>query len=193
MADFYPFLIFWCLLILQRLVELWIARKNEKWMLEQGAIEYGHEHYRYMVWMHLLFFLVFFSEKILLNREMSNAWRWLLFVFILAQLVRIWALVSLGRYWNTKIIVLPNTNVIKKGPYRWIKHPNYLVVSLELLVIPLLFNAYITVVAFTILNIIMLSIRIPMEEHALKNHTRYEGVFQSCNRFLPKLLNKCDK
>ncbi|MFD0827855.1 isoprenylcysteine carboxyl methyltransferase family protein [Neobacillus sp. M.A.Huq-85] len=193
MVDFYPFLIFWCLLIVQRVVELLIARKNEKWMIGQGAIEYGQEHYRLMVWMHLLFFLIFFSEKILLNREMSFAWHWLFFVFIFAQLVRVWALFSLGKYWNTKIIVLPNANVIRKGPYRWIKHPNYLVVSLELLVIPLLFNAYFTAAIFTILNIVMLSIRIPIEERALKSHTRYEGAFESCNRFLPKLLNKCDK
>ncbi|OIK15453.1 hypothetical protein BIV60_09905 [Bacillus sp. MUM 116] len=192
MEDFYSFFIFWCLIILQRLIELRIARNNEKWMMEQGAIEYGHEHYRFIVLMHLLFFLVFISEKITLNRGISDAWQWLLFVFILAQLVRVWALFSLGKYWNTKIIVLPGANVVKRGPYRWIKHPNYLIVSIELLVIPLLFKCFLTAAVFTLLNIFMLSIRIPTEEQALKTYTEYEGAFQKCNRFLPKLLKKYD-
>ncbi|MED3563333.1 isoprenylcysteine carboxyl methyltransferase family protein [Bacillus xiapuensis] len=192
MEDFYSFFIFWCLIILQRLIELRIARNNEKWMMEQGAIEYGHEHYRFIVWMHLLFFLVFISEKITLNRGISDTWQWLLFVFILTQLVRVWALFSLGKYWNTKIIVLPGANVVKRGPYRWIKHPNYLIVSIELLVIPLLFNCFLTAAVFTLLNIFMLSIRIPKEEQALKTYTEYEGAFHKCNRFLPKLLKKYD-
>jgi methyltransferase len=192
MNDFLPFIIFFGIIIFQRIVELFVAKSNEKWMKQQGAIEFGVKHYRYMVMLHLLFFVSLIIEKVLWNRGLSSMWPLFLFVFILAQLIRIWALFSLGKYWNTKIIVLANAKVIKKGPYRFIKHPNYFVVAIELVVIPLLFKLYFTAILFTILNIIMLMIRIPEEEKALRELTEYAGTFQKCNRFLPKLLNKCD-
>jgi len=100
---------------------------------------------------------------------------------------------SLGKYWNTKIIVLPHAQVVRRGPYRYIKHPNYFVVTIEFVVIPLLFEAYFTACLFTILNGLILSIRIPEEEKALKTLTEYEGTFQNCKRFIPRLLNKCDR
>ena len=187
-----PFLIFISVMIIQRLLELVIARRNEKWMKEQGAIEFGIKHYQFIVLMHSLFFVVLIFEKISFSRELSPLWLLLAAVFVCAQLIRVWAISSLGRYWNTKIIVLPNVEVVRSGPYRFIKHPNYLVVSIELLVVPLLFGAYVTACLFTILNILMLSIRIPAEEKALRELTEYESNFGSCNRFLPKLLNKYD-
>jgi methyltransferase len=190
MENLFPFLIFF--IIFQRVVELVIARKNEKWLKEQGAREFGSKHYQFMVWMHTLFFVVLLIEKTIFNREISPIWQGLFLVFVITQLIRVWVILSLGKYWNTKIIVVPNASVIRKGPYRFIKHPNYFVVSLELLIIPLLFGAYITAGLFTILNVILLAIRIPAEEKALKELTEYEGIFQSCNRFLPKLLNKYD-
>lgn len=187
-----PFYIFTSIVIIQRLLEMVIARRNEKWMKAQGAIEFGRIHYQFLVMMHILFFLVFFFEKIAFSRELSPFWSLLGSLFIMAQLIRVWAISSLGRYWNTKIIVLPNVDVVRKGPYRYIKHPNYLVVFIELLVVPLMFGAYITAIMFTILNVMMLSIRIPAEEKALRELTEYEGSFGNCNRFLPKLLNKYD-
>jgi methyltransferase len=187
------FYIFMFIIIIQRLFELLIARSNEKWMKRQGAQEFGRGHYLVIVLMHSMFFVVLLLERMIFHRELSVIWPFWLVIFVLAQLVRLWALKSLGRYWNTKILVMPNVEVIQKGPYRYIKHPNYLVVSVELLVIPLLFGAYFTACLFTIINVIMLSIRIPAEEKALKELTEYEGLFQSCNRFLPNLLNKFDK
>ncbi|MEH7176615.1 isoprenylcysteine carboxyl methyltransferase family protein [Neobacillus vireti] len=186
------FIIFVSVLIIQRLLELVIARRNEKWMKEQGAIEYGRGHYPFIVLMHVLFFLVLFFETFTFSREISPIWPLFAPVFVVAQLIRIWAISSLGRFWNTKIIVLPNLEVVRKGPYRFIKHPNYLVVTIELLVVPLLFGAYITAGLFTLLNVLMLSIRIPAEEKALQELTEYGGSFEKCNRFLPKLLNKYD-
>jgi methyltransferase len=186
------FSIFISVMIVQRLLELVIARRNERWMKSQGAIEFGMKHYQYIVLMHSLFFAFLLFEKITFSRELSSFWPLLAAVFVCAQLIRVWAISSLGSYWNTKIIVLPNVDVVRKGPYRYLKHPNYLVVSLELLVVPLLFGAYITAVLFTLLNILMLSIRIPAEEKALRELTEYAGSFGSCNRFLPKLLNKYD-
>ncbi|MEH7255579.1 isoprenylcysteine carboxyl methyltransferase family protein [Neobacillus niacini] len=187
-----PFFLFISVIIIQRLIELMIARKNEKWMKEQGALEFGTNHYPFIVLMHSLFFLVLVFEKIAFSRELSPIWPLLAAVFIFAQLMRVWAISSLGRYWNTKIIVLPNVDVVRKGPYRFIKHPNYLVVSIELLVVPLFYGAYVTACLFTLLNILMLSVRIPAEERALRELTEYEGSFEKCNRFLPKMLNKYD-
>lgn len=186
------FYIFMVVIIVQRLFELLIAKRNEKWMKEQGALEFGRGHYQLIVLMHSIFFIVLLFEKIFFERMISPLWPLWIIVFVFAQLVRLWALKSLGRYWNTKILVLPKVEVIRKGPYRYIKHPNYLVVAIELLVVPILFGAYFTAGIFTLLNVIMLSIRIPAEERALKELTEYEGTFQSCNRFLPNLLNKYD-
>jgi methyltransferase len=188
MKDIIPFLVFFSIVILQRLIELLIARKNEKWMKAQGAMEFGRNHYQYMVCMHIIFFTSLCIEKIALNREISSLWPFLLVFFLLVQGIRIWVITSLGRFWNTKIIVLPNSEVVRKGPYRLIKHPNYLVVSVELIVLPLLFKAYATAILFTLLNMVILSIRIPQEEKALEMLTKYEESFQERNRFIPKLV-----
>ncbi|MEH7075510.1 isoprenylcysteine carboxyl methyltransferase family protein [Neobacillus drentensis] len=188
MNGFSLFQIIISLIILQRLIELGIANRNEKWMRQQGAIEFGVKHYRFMVLLHVLFFLSLLAEKVYWNKGLSQNWPLLLSAFLLAQLIRVWVISTLGRYWNTKIIVLRDAQVIKKGPYRYIKHPNYFVVAIELLVIPLLFNLYITACLFTILNAVILMIRIPEEEKALKELTEYECRFQDCNRFLPRLV-----
>ena len=92
---------------------------------------------------------------------------------MLTQLIRVWALTSLGRYWNTKIIVLPGAKMVNKGPYRFLKHPNYLVVTIEFIVIPLMFEAYFTAFFFSLLNGIILRIRIAAEERALTQLTGY--------------------
>ncbi|WP_090831410.1 MULTISPECIES: isoprenylcysteine carboxyl methyltransferase family protein [unclassified Bacillus (in: firmicutes)] len=181
------FYVFFFVIVIQRLIELVIAHKNEKWMKEQGALEFGKGHYPYMVLMHILFFLVLFIESVFFVKEISAFWIPLVGVFLLTQAIRIWALSSLGKYWNTKIIVLPNASVVKKGPYRFLKHPNYVIVTIELLIIPLIFKAYFTLILFAILNFIILSIRIPEEEKALNSLTTYDGTFAESNRFVPKL------
>lgn len=188
MNEIIPFLVLYSFIVLQRMVELRIAKSNEKWMKQQGAVEFGVKHYRFMVMMHLLFFVSLFFEKVLINKGLSPIWPLFLSVFLFAQLLRIWAISSLGKYWNTKIIVLANSAIIRKGPYRFIKHPNYFVVAIELVIVPLLFNLYFTACLFTLLNVIMLIIRIPEEEKALRELTEYAETFQSCNRFLPKVV-----
>lgn len=184
------FISFFCLIVLQRLTELLIAKRNEKWMKARGALEFGQAHYRLMVSMHVLFLFVFLVEVILFNKPLSSAWQVLLAIFLVAQAGRIWAIASLGRFWNTKIIVLPDADITKRGPYRYLKHPNYTIVIIELLVIPLMFNAYLTCALFSILNICILYIRIPVEEQALAQLTNYETTFMHANRFLPKNVKK---
>lgn len=105
-----------------------------------------------------------------LNKTPSRYFLVLLIVLLATQVIRYWALYSLGTYWNTKILVVPNAMMVKKGPYRWLKHPNYVVVAIELMLIPLLFNAYFTAILFTCLNAWMMAVRIQTEEKALNQY-----------------------
>src|SRR5699024_9787181 len=103
-----------------RLVELWIATNNERWMKARGGIEVGENHYKWFIILHLLFFISMLIEyKIKLGAYNGEIPFYnLLFVrFLLAQLGRVWCIYSLGRFWNTKIIVLPKVALIRKGPY----------------------------------------------------------------------------
>lgn len=155
-----------------------VAKQNEKKMLSLGAYEVGSSHYPFMIMLHISFFISLIFEVIIFERTLSPLFLYLLFFFLLVQSLRIWCLTTLGMYWNTKIIILPGTNVVKKGPYLFMKHPNYFVVCCEILLLPIMFQAYMTAIIFTILNIIMLSIRIPIEEKALMEATNYQSRFK---------------
>ncbi|GAB3066286.1 isoprenylcysteine carboxylmethyltransferase family protein [Virgibacillus ainsalahensis] len=93
----------------------------------------------------------------------------LLTLFIITQSLRFWCIYTLGRFWNTKIIISPQFSLVKEGPYKYVKHPNYIIVGIELFIIPLLFDAYITAIVFPILHILLLTVRIPIEERAFKD------------------------
>ncbi len=163
--------------IIQRLVELVVAKRNEKAMRAKGAYEVGASHYKFMILLHASFFVSFLVEVVFFKSVLTPYYG-LLAVFLLLQLFRVWCLVSLGTFWNTKIIILPGANVVVKGPYAFIRHPNYLVVCLEIAILPIMFQAYVTAIAFTILNLLMLSVRIPIEEKALKEATNYAAAIQ---------------
>ncbi|MFC3884103.1 isoprenylcysteine carboxyl methyltransferase family protein [Bacillus songklensis] len=172
-------------IIMQRLLELAVAKRNEKWMLGQGAVEIGTSHYKWIVLVHSLFFVSLASEVVLMEKQLSSLWVLLLIMFIITQAGRVWVITSLGRFWNTKIMVLPETEVVVKGPYRFLKHPNYVIVALEFLVVPLLFEAYITMILFSLLNLFVLAVRIPMEEKALCAFTDYDNKTGQQARFWP--------
>jgi methyltransferase len=177
--------LFLSVVLVQRVCELVIAKRNERWMKKQGGVEYGKPQYVFIVAIHALFFISFCFEVLGQRKEISPLWTILLFLFLLTQIGRVWALSSLGKYWNTKIIVVPNATIVSKGPYKFLKHPNYLIVTLEFFIIPLLYQAYGTLIAFSLLNALILMFRIPAEERALCDHTQYKEVFQNKNRLLP--------
>lgn len=154
-------------IICQRLIELMIAKNNEEWMKERGGVEHDERHYKWFVLIHTLFFLSMFVESMIINQADHSINYVLLLVFLGTQIGRIWCIYSLGRFWNTKIITLPNVSLIKKGPYKYVKHPNYIIVGIELFIIPLLFGAVFTAVIFPVLHILLLRRRIPKEEEAL--------------------------
>ena len=122
------------LVIVQRLVELQIAKRNEKSMLAKGAYEVGASHYPFMILLHVSFFISLLIEVVFFKSIPSPSLA-LLITFLVLQLLRVWCLVSLGTFWNTKIIILPGANVVMKGPYAYIRHPNYAIVCLEIAVL----------------------------------------------------------
>ena len=163
----FPFLIFYIFLIVQRVLELRLAKRNEELVRKEGAVEYDREGYKFIVLMHVGFFISILLEYLFLGRGFNSFSLILFIIFILTQLLRYWAITSLGKYWNTRILVVPGAVLISKGPYKYLKHPNYLAVIIEIAVIPLIFSCYITSVVFSILNLITLIKRIKIEEHAL--------------------------
>ncbi|RSL30716.1 hypothetical protein D7Z54_24780 [Salibacterium salarium] len=167
------FIILFAIVVLQRLGEVVYARYNEKQMKEKGAVELGSSHYKWIVLLHAFFLMSVLIEVMIRGGFLGEGWEIFLLIYFVAQILRIWTLVSLGSFWNTKIIVLPGTSRIKKGPFRWISHPNYVVVMLEIAAFPLLFGAWITALVFTILNgLLLLLVRIPMETKALNSYTK---------------------
>ncbi|MFC0469268.1 isoprenylcysteine carboxyl methyltransferase family protein [Halalkalibacter kiskunsagensis] len=177
--------IFITLVILQRIVEVMIANRNAEWIKRQGGYEAGRGHYKFLVALHALFFVSLLIEVTVVDSRFVFWAVAPLFLFLLAQICRVWALTALGRFWNTRIMILPGAQVVAKGPYRYLRHPNYVIVVTELACLPLIFQAYWTAILFTILNALVLSIRIKVEEQALEDATNYQEVFKKKRRFVP--------
>ena len=160
-------------IILQRLLELILANRNRKWMLKQGANEYGAQHYSKFFILHSGWLVCWFVEAVYCGPSLAHFWYVWLALFILAQGLRYWCIISLGHYWNTRILVIPGEQRICLGPYRFFQHPNYMAVAIELGCVPLIFNAWLTAMMATILNAwLLLRVRIPAEEEALKQLTK---------------------
>ncbi|MCL5267637.1 MAG: hypothetical protein M1469_06000 [Bacteroidetes bacterium] len=160
------------LLLAQRVFELMAAKRHEKSLKRLGASEVDRNGYRVIVGMHVTFFVSLVLEKVFLHRVLNREWFVFVIIFASAQLLRYWAIHSLGVYWNTKIIVAPGHTRIKKGPYKYFRHPNYVAVITEFAVVPLVFSCYATAVAFTILNALLLRRRIKIETNALASAER---------------------
>lgn len=160
------FAVFIIFLILLRVGELLLARRNERWLLQHGAVEYGRKHYRYIVMLHVLFFVSLITEYVFTSTGYYSVPLLVLYFLLLA--FKAWAIFSLGKFWNTKIFRISGYPLVKKGPYRFMKHPNYVIVVAEIALIPLIFHLYITAVVFSVLNGLMLYVRIREEDKALR-------------------------
>jgi methyltransferase len=149
---------------LQRLIELVMASRNTRALLAEGAYEVGRGHYPAIVFLHTAWLAVlwaFFLAGLTLFQP------WAAIAYLAVQGLRLWTLLSLGRYWTTRIIVVPGAPLVRKGPYRFIRHPNYLVVALEIAFLPLALNAWPLAIGFSIVNAIVLAWRIRTEDIAL--------------------------
>jgi methyltransferase len=148
----------------QRLGELIIARRNTCALKARGAIEFGASHYPFLVALHAGWLLALAGWVAMRPVSISLP---LLAVFAGLQGVRLWILWALGPFWTTRIISLPGAPLVKRGPYRFLRHPNYLVVALELAVLPLALGAWAIAVIFTLLNAVVLYVRVRAEDAAL--------------------------
>lgn len=157
------FLIVLGLVVLQRLGELWLANRNTKRLMEEGAVEVGANHYPLFVVLHAgwLSALAIFTPW----TAMPNPW--LLAAYVLLQFARVWVIATLGRFWTTRIITLPSARLVRNGPFRFVRHPNYWVASLEIAVLPLMFGQVWIALVFSMLNAILVAWRIRVEETAL--------------------------
>ncbi|MFI5263362.1 MAG: isoprenylcysteine carboxyl methyltransferase family protein [Candidatus Kapaibacterium sp.] len=153
--------------IIQRISELFLAKKNESWLREHGAREYGEKHYPFIVVLHVFFIACLIVEYIW-RPETSFDSIFLLFYFLLLA-GKIWTVASLGKYWNTKIFRIPGSQVVRKGPYKFVRHPNYIIVICEFIVVPLIFHLYYSMVIFSLLNGLMLRVRIREENRVWSN------------------------
>lgn len=153
-------------LTVQRLLELRLARANERWARQHGATESGQEHYPLFFVLHPAWMLATLLE----GRRARGRVNWAAFaLFMLAQPLRAWVIRTLGRYWNTRILIVPGGERVRRGPFRFLRHPNYTVVALEMAAAPLSVGAWRTAIAFSLLNAaLLLLIRIPAEEQALR-------------------------
>lgn len=149
--------------LIQRLAELWYSQRNMRRLLDAGAVEHGAAHYPYIVILHAawLVALIFLTPA---HAPVNLAW---LAVFVLFQLGRFWVLASLGRYWTTRIITVPGERLVRSGPYRFVSHPNYVVVVGELAVLPLVFGHWGLALVFSLLHAPLLYERIRTENAAL--------------------------
>lgn len=153
-------------LVAQRLLEVRRARANERWARARGGVEYGQDHYFLFYLLHPAWLLSLLLE----GRQSRGQVRWpALLVFLAMQPLRFWVMRTLGRQWNTKILIVPGAERVTDGPFRYLPHPNYAVVSAELAAAPLAVGAPRTALIFGLLNAaLLLGVRIPAEERALR-------------------------
>jgi methyltransferase len=152
---------------LQRLLELALSRRNERQLRARGAVERGRGHYPLLVALHALWLLSTLAEGVLRGPALPAYWPIPLALFLLVQPLRYWAIFTLGQHWNTRILVVPGAKLVRRGPYKYIKHPNYVVVAVEVLTLPLIFGAWITALVFSMLNAALLYVRVREENRAL--------------------------
>jgi len=152
------------LVALERIAELILARHNQRLLIAAGGREIGASHYPLIVAVHASWLIAMAAYVALLRPRLHVA---PLAVFIALQPLRLWVIMSLGRFWTTRIITVPGAPLVRRGPYRFMRHPNYAVVVAEIALLPLVFGAWPLTVVFSLLNAGVLTVRIRAEAAAL--------------------------
>lgn len=169
-----------------RLVELRIAGGNYRNLIARGGVEVGREHYRWMVLLHTAFLATCPLEVWLLGRSFIPVLAAvMLLLAVLAAALRWWVIATLDGRWTTRIVCLPGVPPVTGGPYRFLRHPNYLAVIVEMFALPLVHAAWLTAIVFSLANAVVLRVRIRAEEEALSRLSGYSEVFADRPRLLP--------
>lgn len=155
--------------VVARFVELSVARRHLQWARERGGVERGAGHYPWMVALHTALIVGCVVEVFVADRPFLPWLGWpMLALLVAAHALRWWCIRTLGPQWNTRVVVVPGLSLVSRGPYRLMRHPNYAAVVLEGIALPLVHTAWVTALAFTVLNVVLLwGVRIPVEERAL--------------------------
>lgn len=160
---------------LERMVEMGIARRNARWSLARGAREFGSGHYPIMVALHTSLLVAALTEVWWRDPRPIPALTAVSLLLLAGTMsLRYWVIGTLGHRWNTRVIVLPEGQVVTGGPFRFLRHPNYLAVAIEVAVLPLVHAAFITAVVFSVANAALLRVRIRVEEDALRSGGEYD-------------------
>lgn len=171
---------------LGRLVELRVAARNLRSLLARGGVEIAPGHYPVMVLLHTLFLVACPLEVWLLGRPFIPALGAVMFLLlVLAAGLRWWVISALQGRWTTRIVVLPGVAPVTGGPYRFLRHPNYLAVIVEILALPLVHTAWITALVWSVANALLLRVRIRAEEEGLARLSDYEAAFSGRSRLVP--------
>ena len=157
-----PAILLLAFVTLQRLGELWLAQRNTRALMQKGAVESGQAHYPLIVGLHA----AWLAGLWLMAWDDGLDLRWL-GAFAVLQVLRAWVIATLGPRWTTRIITVPGETLVRRGPYRFISHPNYAVVALEMAVLPLVFGLWAYALMFFVLNASVLWVRIKAENEAL--------------------------
>jgi methyltransferase len=153
---------------LERLAELVVSQRNARWSLDRGGVEVGRGHYLPMVVLHTGLLVGALVEVWVRRPEAVPVLAGTMLALVVAsQALRWWCIATLGRQWNTRVIVVPGLSLVRRGPYRWLPHPNYVAVVVEGFALPLVHSAWITAAVFTVLNAALLTVRIRVENSAL--------------------------
>ncbi len=151
----------------QRLAELVVAKRNTARLLAEGAVEHGAGHYPVIVLLHAVWLAGLWLLAAGLEPDPLLAG-----VYLLLQAFRVWTLASIGKRWTTRVLVVPGETLVVRGPYRFMRHPNYAVVVAEILVLPLVFGLHAYAMVFSFLNLCALAVRIRAESAALEQAVR---------------------
>jgi methyltransferase len=155
-------------LVAQRMLELRLAKRNEAAARARGAVEHGAAHYPAFFVLHGAWMLAWPTEAWMRGLQLDRFWLLWLVLFAGAEVLRYWAISSLGSRWNTRVLVVPGDRPLQRGPYRWLRHPNYVAVGIELASVPLLFGAWTTALVAGVANaFLLMAVRIPCEVSAL--------------------------
>ncbi|MFC8798951.1 isoprenylcysteine carboxyl methyltransferase family protein [Promicromonospora sp. NPDC057138] len=154
----------------ERLAELVVSTRNARWSFARGGVESGRGHFPAMVALHSGLLVACVAEVVLADRPFLPWLAWPMLVLVVAsQVLRWWCVATLGHRWNTRIIVVPGLPLVSAGPYRWMRHPNYVAVVVEGVALPMVHTSWVTALGFTLLNLVLLTrFRIPAEDRALR-------------------------